>query len=69
VLLDSKESLRDAQAVQFHPMPAKKQHYFTGCVAMGLGPWHDRARNRLTRPLRKRSEQYRAKSGIACKGL
>ncbi len=30
--------LRDAQAAQFHPMPAKKQHYFTGRVAMGLDP-------------------------------
>jgi acyl-CoA dehydrogenase len=30
--------LRDAQAVQFHPMPAKKQHRFTGRLAMGLNP-------------------------------
>jgi alkylation response protein AidB-like acyl-CoA dehydrogenase len=30
--------LRDAQAAQFHPMPAKKQHHFTGCLAMGLDP-------------------------------
>ena len=30
--------LRDAQAAQFHPMPAKKQHCFTGRVAMGLDP-------------------------------
>jgi alkylation response protein AidB-like acyl-CoA dehydrogenase len=28
--------LRDAQAAQFHPMPAKKQHRFTGRLAMGL---------------------------------
>jgi hypothetical protein len=26
--------LRDAQAAQFHPMPAKKQHRFTGRLAM-----------------------------------
>jgi alkylation response protein AidB-like acyl-CoA dehydrogenase len=30
--------LRDAQAAQFQPMPAKTQHYFTGRVAMGLDP-------------------------------
>jgi acyl-CoA dehydrogenase len=30
--------LRDAQAVQFHPMPAKKQHRFTGRLVMGLDP-------------------------------
>jgi len=30
--------LRDAQAVQFHLMPAKKQHRFTGRLAMGLDP-------------------------------
>jgi acyl-CoA dehydrogenase len=30
--------LRDAQAAQFHPMPAKKQHRFTGRLAMGLDP-------------------------------
>jgi alkylation response protein AidB-like acyl-CoA dehydrogenase len=30
--------LRDAQAAQFHPLPAKQQHHFTGCVAMGLDP-------------------------------
>lgn len=30
--------LRDAQAAQFHPMPAKKQHHFTGRLAMGLDP-------------------------------
>ena len=29
--------LRDAQAAQFHPMPAKKQHLFTGRLAMGYG--------------------------------
>jgi alkylation response protein AidB-like acyl-CoA dehydrogenase len=30
--------LRDAQAAQFHPLPAKKQHHFTGRLAMGLDP-------------------------------
>lgn len=30
--------LRDAQAAQFHPMSAKKQHRFTGRLAMGLDP-------------------------------
>lgn len=30
--------LRDAQAAQFHPMQAKKQHRFTGRLAMGLNP-------------------------------
>jgi alkylation response protein AidB-like acyl-CoA dehydrogenase len=30
--------LRDAQAAQFHPMPAKKQHHFTGRLAIGLDP-------------------------------
>jgi alkylation response protein AidB-like acyl-CoA dehydrogenase len=30
--------VRDAQAAQFHPMHAKKQHLFTGRLAMGLDP-------------------------------
>jgi acyl-CoA dehydrogenase-like protein len=30
--------LRDAHAAQFHPMPARKQHRFTGRLAMGLDP-------------------------------
>jgi alkylation response protein AidB-like acyl-CoA dehydrogenase len=30
--------LRDAEAAQFHLMPAKKQHRFTGRLAMGLDP-------------------------------
>lgn len=30
--------LRDVQAAQFHPMPAKKQHRFSGRLAMGLDP-------------------------------
>jgi len=30
--------LRDTQAVEFHPMTAKKQHRFTGRLAMGLNP-------------------------------
>ncbi len=30
--------LRDAQAAQFHPMPTRKQHRFTGRLAMGLDP-------------------------------
>ena len=30
--------LRDMQAAQFHPMPARKQHRFTGRLAMGLDP-------------------------------
>ena len=30
--------LRDAQAAQFHPLPAKKQQRFTGRLAIGLDP-------------------------------
>jgi len=30
--------LRDAQAALFHPMQPKKQHRFTGRLAMGLDP-------------------------------
>jgi len=30
--------LRDMQAAQFHPLPARKQHRFTGRLAMGLDP-------------------------------
>jgi len=30
--------LRDLEAAQFHPLPAKKQHRFTGRLAMGLDP-------------------------------
>jgi alkylation response protein AidB-like acyl-CoA dehydrogenase len=30
--------LRDVQAAQFHPMQPKKQHRFTGRLAMGLDP-------------------------------
>jgi alkylation response protein AidB-like acyl-CoA dehydrogenase len=30
--------LRDVQAAQFHPLPAKKQQRFSGRVAMGLDP-------------------------------
>jgi acyl-CoA dehydrogenase len=30
--------IRDAEAAQFHPMPAKKQQRFTGRLAMGLDP-------------------------------
>jgi alkylation response protein AidB-like acyl-CoA dehydrogenase len=30
--------LRDVQAAQFHPMPATKQHRFSGRLAMGLDP-------------------------------
>lgn len=30
--------MRDAEAAQFHPMPAKKQQRFTGRLAMGLDP-------------------------------
>jgi acyl-CoA dehydrogenase len=30
--------VRDAQAAQFHPLPAKKQHRFSGRLAMGLDP-------------------------------
>ena len=36
--------LRDAQAAQFHPLPAKKQHRFTGRLAMGLDPTVPNAR-------------------------
>ena len=30
--------LRDVQAAQFHPLPAKKQQQFTGRLALGLSP-------------------------------
>ena len=30
--------LRDAHGAQFHPLPAKRQHRFTGRVALGLDP-------------------------------
>jgi len=36
--------LRDARAAQFHPMQAKKQHRFTGRMAMGLDPVASQAR-------------------------
>jgi alkylation response protein AidB-like acyl-CoA dehydrogenase len=29
---------RDAQAMQFHPMPGIRQIHFTGRLAMGLAP-------------------------------
>jgi alkylation response protein AidB-like acyl-CoA dehydrogenase len=35
--------LRDAHGAQFHPLPAKRQHRFTGCVALGLDPIADAA--------------------------
>jgi len=33
--------LRDAHAAQFHPLPAKRQHRFTGRVVLGLDPIAD----------------------------
>ena len=30
--------LRDVHGAQFHPLPAKRQHRFTGRVAFGLDP-------------------------------
>jgi alkylation response protein AidB-like acyl-CoA dehydrogenase len=35
--------LRDAHGAQFHPLPAKRQHRFTGRVALGLDPVSDAA--------------------------
>ena len=35
--------LRDAHAAQFHPLSAKRQHRFTGRVALGLDPIADAA--------------------------
>jgi len=35
--------LRDAHAAQFHPLPAKRQHRFTGRIALGLDPIVDAA--------------------------
>jgi alkylation response protein AidB-like acyl-CoA dehydrogenase len=35
--------LRDAHGVQFHPLPAKRQHRFTGRIALGLDPIPDAA--------------------------
>ena len=33
--------LRDAHAAQFHPLPARRQHRFTGRIALGLDPIAD----------------------------
>jgi alkylation response protein AidB-like acyl-CoA dehydrogenase len=33
--------LRDAHGAQFHPLPAKRQHRFTGRIALGLDPVTD----------------------------
>lgn len=33
--------LRDAHGAQFHPLPAKRQHRFTGRIALGLDPITD----------------------------
>jgi alkylation response protein AidB-like acyl-CoA dehydrogenase len=30
--------VRDIHAAQFHPLPAKRQHRFTGRTALGLDP-------------------------------
>ena len=30
--------VRDIHAAQFHPLPAKRQHRFTGRAALGLDP-------------------------------
>jgi acyl-CoA dehydrogenase len=35
--------LRDLHGAQFHPLPAKRQHLFTGRVALGLDPISDAA--------------------------
>ena len=35
--------LRDAHGAQFHPLPAKRQHRFTGRIALGLDPSADAA--------------------------
>ena len=35
--------LRDAHAAQFHPLSAKRQHRFTGRIALGLDPIADAA--------------------------
>jgi len=35
--------LRDAHGAQFHPLPAKSQHRFTGRLALGLDPITDAA--------------------------
>jgi acyl-CoA dehydrogenase len=35
--------LRDLHGAQFHPLPAKRQHLFTGRVALGLDPIGDTA--------------------------
>jgi alkylation response protein AidB-like acyl-CoA dehydrogenase len=35
--------LRDAHAAQFHPLPGKRQHRFTGRLALGLDPIGDAA--------------------------
>ena len=33
-----KRLVRDAHGIQFHPLPGKRQHVFTGRLAMGLDP-------------------------------
>jgi alkylation response protein AidB-like acyl-CoA dehydrogenase len=33
--------LRDAHGAQFHPLAAKRQHRFTGRVALGFDPISD----------------------------
>ncbi len=35
--------LRDAHGAQFHPLSAKRQHRFTGRIALGLDPIADTA--------------------------
>jgi acyl-CoA dehydrogenase len=35
--------LRDAHGAPFHPLPAKRQHRFTGRIALGLDPITDAA--------------------------
>jgi alkylation response protein AidB-like acyl-CoA dehydrogenase len=36
--LGLEQLLRDAHGAQFHPLPAKRQHHFTGQLALGLAP-------------------------------
>lgn len=39
--------LRDAHGVQFHPLPEKRQHQFTGRLALGLDPIDDETAAKL----------------------
>lgn len=45
--LGLEQLLRDAHGAQFHPLPAKRQHHFTGQLALGLAPIVDGTAKRM----------------------